>query len=47
MHTFSLLTSMERILIPICSILYLQSNDMNSLKSLFLKKKKKFIAILL
>ena len=40
MHSFCLLTSMELILIPNCSLLYLHSNDMNSSKSLFLKKKK-------
>ena len=38
MHSFCLLASMKRILIPNCSILYLHSNDMNSLKRLFLKK---------
>ena len=39
MHSFCLLTSMEPIHIANCSLLYLHSNDMNSLKSLFLKKK--------
>ena len=38
MCSFCLLTSMELILIPNCSLFYLHSNDMNSLKSLFLKK---------
>ena len=37
MRSFCLLASMELILIPNCSLLYLHSNDMNSLKSLFLK----------
>ena len=31
MRSFCLLTSMELILTPNCSLLYLQSNDMNSL----------------
>ena len=44
MHSFCLLTSMELTLIPDCSLLYLHSNDMNSLKSVF-KKKKRVIAI--
>ena len=35
MCSFYLLTSMELILIPNCSLLYLHSNDMHSL---FLKK---------
>ena len=35
MRSFCLLTSWS------CSFLYLHSNDMNNLKSLFLKKKKK------
>ena len=38
MCSFCLLTLMEPILIPNCSILYLHSNDINSLKSLHLKK---------
>ena len=33
MRSFCLLASMELILIPNCSLLYLHSNDMNSLKS--------------
>ena len=33
-----LLASMELILTPICSLLYLHSNDIKSLKSLALKK---------
>ena len=32
MHSFCLLTSMELIHIPNCSLLYLHSNDMNSLR---------------
>ena len=36
MHNFfHLLTSVELILVPNCSILYLHSNNINSLKSLF------------
>ena len=31
MHSFCWLTSMELILIPNCSLLYLHSNDVNSL----------------
>ena len=34
-----LLTSMELILIPNCSLLYLHSNDVNHLKSFILKEK--------
>ena len=41
-HSFCLLTSMELIPIPNCKLLYLHSNDMKSLKSLFLKKKKSY-----
>ena len=40
MCKFCLLTSMELIPIPNFSLLYLHSNDMNSLNSLILKKKK-------
>ena len=36
---------MELILIQNCSILYLHCNDMNSFKSVFLKRKKKVRAI--
>ena len=43
MHIFCLLASMELILTANCSLLYLHSNDKNSLKSLFLEKK--FISI--
>ena len=39
MHGLCLLTTMERILKPNCSLLCLHSNDMNSLKCVFLKKK--------
>ena len=39
MCSVCLLTSMELILIPNCSLLYLHSNNMNSLKSIFMKKK--------
>ena len=39
MRNFCLLTSMELILTPNCSLLYLHSNDINSLKSFTLKKK--------
>ena len=35
--SFCLLASMELILVANCSSLYLHSNDMNSLKSIFLK----------
>ena len=38
MCSFCLLASMELIFTPNCSLLYLHSNDMNSLKSLLLKK---------
>ena len=38
MYSFCLLASMELILIPNCSILYLHSNNRNSSKSLFMKK---------
>ena len=37
--SFCLLASIEQILVPNCSLLYLHSNDMNSLKKLFLKRK--------
>ena len=36
MHSFCLLASMELILIPNCSLLYLYSNDMNNFKNIFL-----------
>ena len=39
MRNFCLLTTMELILIPNCSLLYLHYNGMNNLESLFLKKK--------
>ena len=39
MCSFRPLTLMELILIPDNSLLYLHSNDMNSVKSLFLKRK--------
>ena len=39
MHIFCLLTSMELIPIPNCSLYYLHSNDIKNLKSFFLKKK--------
>ena len=35
MRSFCLLNSIEQILIPICSLLQLYSNDMNSLKRIF------------
>ena len=38
MCSFCLLASMEQILIPNCSLLYLHSSDMISFKSVFLKK---------
>ena len=38
MRNFCLLTSIELVLIPNCSLLNLHSNDINSLKSSFLKK---------
>ena len=38
MHRFCLLTTMELILIPNCSLLYLHSNDIKSLKIICLKK---------
>ena len=38
---FYLLTSMELIPIPNCSILYFHSNNINSLESLFFKKNEK------
>ena len=38
MHSFCLLPSMEPILVPNCSILYLHSNDMNSEKFILGKK---------
>ena len=41
MCSFCLLASMELILIPNNSLLYLHSNDMNSLKSVFLKRRGK------
>ena len=37
MRTFCLLTSMEQILIPICSLLQLYSSDMNTLKKNYIK----------
>ena len=40
MHSFCLLTSMELLPIPNFNLLYLDSNDMNNLKTLFLKKKR-------
>ena len=42
MRSFCLLTSMELILGPNCSLLHLRSNDTNSLKS----KKKEVVAII-
>ena len=39
MCSFCLLTSMEQIPIPNCSLLYLHSNDMNNLKSSASEKK--------
>ena len=41
MSSFCMLASMELILIPNNTLLYLYSNDMNSLKSLDLGKEKK------
>ena len=38
MRNFCVLTVIERIFLPNCSILNLHSNNVNSLKSLFLKK---------
>ena len=35
MSSFCLLNSIEQILIPICSLLQLYSNDMKSLKGIF------------
>ena len=40
-----LLTSMNWIPTPNCSLLYLHSNDMNSLKSVFLGKNNKSVGI--
>ena len=37
-YSFCFLASMELILIPNCSLLYLHSNNTNSLKSVFMKK---------
>ena len=42
MCSFCLLTSMELILVPNSSLLYLHSNNMNSLTILYLKKKESF-----
>ena len=39
MCSFCLLTSMELMLKPNCSLLYLHSSDMNSLKIPFMKQK--------
>ena len=39
MRSFCLLTSVELNLTQDCSLLYLDANDMNSFKSVFLKKK--------
>ena len=39
MRSFCLLTSMELILIPNCSLLYLHSNDMNSFEKFILEKR--------
>ena len=41
MRSFCVLPSMELIFIPNCSLLHLYSNGINSLKSLFLKKRRK------
>ena len=41
MRSFGLLTSIEQILKPNCSISYLHSNDMNSSKSLLEEKRAK------
>ena len=40
MRSFCLLTAMEQIIIPNCSLLCLDSNDMKSFKNLFLKNYK-------
>ena len=45
MRSFCLLASMQLILIPNCSLLYLHSNGVNSLKNVFLKKKYIYIYI--
>ena len=38
MHSFCLLTSVELILVPNCSLLHVHSNNMNSLINVFMKK---------
>ena len=41
MHSFCWLASMELILIPNCSLLYLHSNDIEQFEKFILKKKKR------
>ena len=47
MGSLCLLTAKEPILIPNCILLYLYSNNINHLKSLFLKEKKVIIIIVI